>query len=179
MRRPLRRLVPHRRAQDRALLLHLHELSAGRDYRDGKSLLHLCHCMLIIIHRHGSSKRMDCHLIRPAAHRPIFCQAFLYASSDASAAAVLFVHWPQGAVSCLGNTLDEIKDSLYNCKSGLTPCQEFADIGMKSQICGQPTPEVQASMYALRPAHRLAPCATALEGVCRPRRCPPRRSLRR
>lgn len=44
-----------------------------------------------------------------------------------------------GAVSCLGNTLDEVTDSLYECKSGLTYCQEFADIGMKSQISGQPT----------------------------------------
>jgi len=43
-----------------------------------------------------------------------------------------------GVVSCLGNTLDEVKDSLYECKSGLTFCQEFADVGMKSQVSGQP-----------------------------------------
>ena len=59
-------------------------------------------------------------------------------SAEISMALPRVVVTGMGIVSCLGTTLEEIKDSLYNCKSGLTQCQEFADVGMKSQVCGQP-----------------------------------------
>jgi len=44
-----------------------------------------------------------------------------------------------GLVSCIGNTLDEVADSLYNAKSGLSFSQDFVDAGMKSQVSGAPT----------------------------------------
>lgn len=44
-----------------------------------------------------------------------------------------------GLVSCIGNTLDEVADSLYNAKSGITFSQEFVDAGMKSHVSGAPT----------------------------------------
>ena len=44
-----------------------------------------------------------------------------------------------GIVSCLGTTLDEVTDALYNCNPGITYCDEFAEVGMKSQVSGHPT----------------------------------------
>jgi len=44
-----------------------------------------------------------------------------------------------GLVSCIGNTLDEVADSLYNANSGITFSQEFVDAGMKSHVSGAPT----------------------------------------
>lgn len=44
-----------------------------------------------------------------------------------------------GLVSCIGNTLDEVADNLYNAKSGITFSQEFVDAGMKSHVSGAPT----------------------------------------
>ncbi|KAJ1470168.1 hypothetical protein T484DRAFT_1848776 [Baffinella frigidus] len=41
-----------------------------------------------------------------------------------------------GITSCLGNTLDDVADSLYNAKSGLRLRTEFADLGIKSHVCG-------------------------------------------
>lgn len=43
-----------------------------------------------------------------------------------------------GITSCLGNTLDDVKNSLYNADSGITFNQEFADLGIKSQVAGVP-----------------------------------------
>jgi len=43
-----------------------------------------------------------------------------------------------GIVSCLGNTLDEVKDSLYNCKSGISYSEKYQEIGMKSHVRGRP-----------------------------------------
>ena len=43
-----------------------------------------------------------------------------------------------GIVSCIGATLDDVKDSLYNCKSGITYCEEFEEVTMKSRVSGQP-----------------------------------------
>jgi len=43
-----------------------------------------------------------------------------------------------GITSCLGNTLDDVKDSLYNAKSGIKYSQKYEDIGLKSRICGKP-----------------------------------------
>ena len=44
-----------------------------------------------------------------------------------------------GIVSCIGTTLDEVKESLYHCKPGITYCEEFASVGMKSKVSGMPT----------------------------------------
>jgi len=43
-----------------------------------------------------------------------------------------------GVVSCLGNTIDEVKTSLHECKSGITKNEKYMEIGMKSHICGRP-----------------------------------------
>ena len=44
-----------------------------------------------------------------------------------------------GIVSCLGTDLAEVTDALYNCNPGITYCDEFAEVGMKSQVSGHPT----------------------------------------
>lgn len=43
-----------------------------------------------------------------------------------------------GIVSCLGNTLEEVKDSLHEAKSGITFNEEYAELGIKSQVNGMP-----------------------------------------
>lgn len=43
-----------------------------------------------------------------------------------------------GITSCLGNTLEDVKNSLYNAESGLTFNEEFAALGIKSQVAGVP-----------------------------------------
>ena len=80
-------------------------------------------------------------------------------ASEASMAFPRVVVTGMGIVSCLGTTLDEVKDSLYNCKSGLTFCNEFADIGMKSQVSGMPDYDWCARALSLTiasAAHRLS-----------------------
>jgi len=44
-----------------------------------------------------------------------------------------------GLVSCIGNTLEEVTDSLYEAKSGLSYSEEFKGANMKSQVTGAPT----------------------------------------
>jgi 3-oxoacyl-[acyl-carrier-protein] synthase I len=43
-----------------------------------------------------------------------------------------------GIVSCLGNTLPEVTESLHTAKSGITFAPEFAELGIKSQVRGIP-----------------------------------------
>lgn len=43
-----------------------------------------------------------------------------------------------GIVSCLGNTLEDVTKSLHEAESGLTFQEEFAELGIKSQIAGVP-----------------------------------------
>lgn len=43
-----------------------------------------------------------------------------------------------GITSCLGNTLEDVTDSLYNAKSGIKYVEEFANYGIRSTICGSP-----------------------------------------
>ena len=43
-----------------------------------------------------------------------------------------------GIVSCLGNTLDDVSQSLKDCKSGITFNTKYEEIGMKSRVCGRP-----------------------------------------
>ena len=48
------------------------------------------------------------------------------------------VDFRTGIVSCLGNTLDDVADSLYNARSGIKHMPKYAEIGMKSQVAGRP-----------------------------------------
>jgi len=43
-----------------------------------------------------------------------------------------------GIVSCLGNTLEDVTKSLHDAKSGITFAEEFAELGIKSQVRGIP-----------------------------------------
>ena len=43
-----------------------------------------------------------------------------------------------GIVSCLGNTLEDVTESLREAKSGIKLNEKYAEIGMKSHICGRP-----------------------------------------
>lgn len=44
-----------------------------------------------------------------------------------------------GITSCLGNTIEEVRDSLFHAKSGIAFSQEYADFGIRSQVCGRPS----------------------------------------
>ena len=44
-----------------------------------------------------------------------------------------------GITSCLGNTLDEVAESLHEGKSGITFSEEYEKLGIKSQVRGRPT----------------------------------------
>uniref|UniRef100_A0A7S1PQZ9 Nodulation protein E n=1 Tax=Alexandrium catenella TaxID=2925 RepID=A0A7S1PQZ9_ALECA len=48
-----------------------------------------------------------------------------------------------GITSCLGNTLDDVADSLQNAKSGIKFSEEYAKYGIKSQVCGRPDLSVE------------------------------------
>jgi len=43
-----------------------------------------------------------------------------------------------GIVSCLGNTLEDVKTSLHEAKSGITFQDDFAELGIKSTVAGVP-----------------------------------------
>jgi len=43
-----------------------------------------------------------------------------------------------GITSCLGNTLEEVSESLRECKSGITFSEEYSELGIKSQVRGRP-----------------------------------------
>ena len=60
-------------------------------------------------------------------------------TSEVSMAFPRVVVTGMGIVSPLGTTLDEVKDALYNCDPGITYCEEFAEVGMKSKVSGMPT----------------------------------------
>ena len=42
-----------------------------------------------------------------------------------------------GIWSCLGNTLDEVRDALYTGKSGIVFSQARKDAGFRSALCAQ------------------------------------------
>ena len=49
-----------------------------------------------------------------------------------------------GIWSCIGTTLDEVRQSLYDCRSGIVFSQERKDAGFRSPICGNvPKPELK------------------------------------
>lgn len=43
-----------------------------------------------------------------------------------------------GITSCLGNTLDDVTESLRECKSGIKFKEKYAEMGLRSRICGRP-----------------------------------------
>lgn len=43
-----------------------------------------------------------------------------------------------GITSCLGNTLEDVKASLHEAKSGITFSDEYSELGIKSQVRGTP-----------------------------------------
>lgn len=43
-----------------------------------------------------------------------------------------------GITSCLGNTLDDVKQSLHDAKCGITFSEEYAELGIKSNVRGKP-----------------------------------------
>ncbi|GMH88088.1 hypothetical protein TrVE_jg1944 [Triparma verrucosa] len=43
-----------------------------------------------------------------------------------------------GITSCLGNTVDDVKNSLFECKSGIEHDPKFEELGIKSQVRGKP-----------------------------------------
>jgi 3-oxoacyl-[acyl-carrier-protein] synthase-1 len=47
-----------------------------------------------------------------------------------------------GIVSCLGNDVETVVDSLYNGRSGISQCQQHIDVGMRSHIAGAPAIDV-------------------------------------
>jgi len=44
-----------------------------------------------------------------------------------------------GIVSCLGNTLEEVTESLHEAKCGISFADQFAELGIKSQVHGKPS----------------------------------------
>eukprot|EP00529_Nitzschia_sp_RCC80_P023021 CAMPEP_0113463462 /NCGR_PEP_ID=MMETSP0014_2-20120614/12663_1 /TAXON_ID=2857 /ORGANISM="Nitzschia sp." /LENGTH=464 /DNA_ID=CAMNT_0000355443 /DNA_START=202 /DNA_END=1596 /DNA_ORIENTATION=- /assembly_acc=CAM_ASM_000159 len=73
--------------------------------------------------------------------------AFVRSTSDVSStflnAERRVVVTGMGIVSCLGNTLDDVKKSLHEAEPGISFQDEFAELGIKSQVAGVPdlTPE--------------------------------------
>ena len=43
-----------------------------------------------------------------------------------------------GIVSCIGNTIKDVTDSLYNAKSGITFSKEYKELGFRSHVYGKP-----------------------------------------
>ena len=43
-----------------------------------------------------------------------------------------------GITSCLGNTLEDVTTSLKEAKSGIIFAEDYAELGIKSNVCGRP-----------------------------------------
>lgn len=65
-----------------------------------------------------------------------------------------------GIVSCLGNTLDDVKSSLYNAEPGITFNEEFAAKGLKSQVTGVPS-LTEDDFKELIPKQHIRFCGTS------------------
>ena len=64
-----------------------------------------------------------------------------------------------GITSCLGNTLDDVLASLKEAKSGITFADEFAELGIKSQVRGIPA-LTEEDFTELIPKSTLRFCGT-------------------
>jgi len=62
-----------------------------------------------------------------------------------------------GITSCLGNTLDDVKESLYECKSGITFSEAAAERNIRSQVHARPD-LTDADFKALIPKASLRFC---------------------
>ena len=51
-----------------------------------------------------------------------------------------------GIVSSIGNNADEVRNSLKEGRSGISFCQEYADMGFRSHIHGAPKIDLDASI---------------------------------
>ncbi|MDE2090298.1 MAG: beta-ketoacyl-ACP synthase I [Gammaproteobacteria bacterium] len=51
-----------------------------------------------------------------------------------------------GIVSCLGNSKQEVEDALRAGRSGIRHMQEYADLGLRSQLAGQPDIDLDAAI---------------------------------
>ena len=51
-----------------------------------------------------------------------------------------------GIVSCIGNTIAEVSDSLKNGKSGISRADKYVELGFRSQIYGMPTLDIEAAV---------------------------------
>ncbi len=48
-----------------------------------------------------------------------------------------------GIVSSIGNNLDDVRESLFECKPGITKAVDYGSYGFKSQVYGNPTIELE------------------------------------
>ena len=82
-----------------------------------------------------------------------------------------------GIVSCLGNTLDDVADSLYHARSGIKHMPKYAEIGMKSQVAGRPELDLndKETIGAIRCANHtsrhFSPDLHAIDATPARRRC--------
>ena len=51
-----------------------------------------------------------------------------------------------GIVSCLGNSTTEVLDSLRSGRSGIRHSPRYAELGMRSQVCGRPEVDLEAAV---------------------------------
>jgi 3-oxoacyl-[acyl-carrier-protein] synthase-1 len=63
----------------------------------------------------------------------------LYMSSTGPTGLKRTVVTGMGIVSCLGNTLEDVTKSLHEAESGLAFAEQFAELGIKSQVYGKPS----------------------------------------
>ena len=65
-----------------------------------------------------------------------------------------------GIVSCLGNSVSTVIESLRDARSGIGFRQEYADLGMRSHIAGAPS--IELSDFIDRKQLRFMAAAAAL-----------------
>ena len=51
-----------------------------------------------------------------------------------------------GIVSCIGNNKEEVLSSLQEVKSGISHCQEYEELGMRSHVHGKPSINIQENV---------------------------------
>ena len=61
-----------------------------------------------------------------------------------------------GIWSCLGNTLDEVRDALYTGKSGIVFSQARKDAGFRSALCAQ-VAQADLKPYVARSMRQFMP----------------------
>jgi len=71
-----------------------------------------------------------------------------------------------GIVSCLGNSKTQVENALREGRSGIRYMQEYADLGLRSQLAGRPDIDLESTIdrklkrfMGTRPPTRTSPCA--------------------